>query len=477
MRSAEAIRRSIRSERAQGFSGCALLLDVIGQRAQAAEDALVVGIVRAQLESIAFGHRKRELERVDRIEAEVATEQRSVGVDRFRLDPVDIQALHDELGELVLGRCLCGGGRIHLQATCAPLWGGKKAAQCIIRAAAHPARRLRESVSQLFVPSVLPERSAALPPLRIGYERTSAEALLAQEDVLAVIGFDSTSARLNDPRYFQVGLEIVGDPIVEVWRGNGAVRHGQDGLVRWSGDGDYGFFAIEIEESAADGITTAAEHAYRDLTAVIHASATPHVLRLWNYFDAINLGDGDDERYRHFCVGRARAMASSWQDRYPAATAIGRRDGARVLQVYALAARRSGVPVENPRQVNAWRYPREYGPTPPTFARGMTTPAGQLLISGTAAVVGAKSRHVDDVMAQLDETLANIASLIGTASVSVATAPGAGSLLKVYVRDRADAALIAERLRRSLGEIDGMLILNGDICRRELLVEIDGLHI
>ena len=80
-------------------------------------------------------------------------------------------------------------------------------------------------------------------------------------------------------------------------------------------------------------------------------------------------------------------------------------------------------------------------------------------------------------MAQLDETLANIASLIGTASVSVATAPGAGSLLKVYVRDRRDAALIAERLRGSLGEIDGVLILNGDICRRELLVEIDGLHI
>jgi chorismate lyase/3-hydroxybenzoate synthase len=295
--------------------------------------------------------------------------------------------------------------------------------------------------------------------------------------VLAVIAFDSTAARIDDPRYLHVGLEVVGDPVIEVWRGNGTMRHGRDGLVRWSGDGDYGFFAVEIEEVGEDGIEAAAEHAYRDLTAVARASATPHVLRLWNYFDAINLGDGDDERYRRFCVGRARAMADTWQDRYPAATAIGRRDGVRVLQVYALAARRSGVPVENPRQVNAWRYPREYGPTPPTFARGMTTPAGQLLISGTAAVVGAKSRHVDDVSAQLDETLTNIASLIGTASVSVATAPGAGSLLKVYVRDRADAAMIASRLRGTLRELDGLLILHGDICRRELLVEIDGLHI
>jgi chorismate lyase/3-hydroxybenzoate synthase len=335
----------------------------------------------------------------------------------------------------------------------------------------------REAVSQLFVSNVLPEHSATLPPLQIGYERISPAALLAQENVLAVIGFDSTPARMNDPRYFQVGLDLIGDPLVEVWRANGAIRDGRDGRVRWSSNDDYGFFAIEVEESGVDGIATAAEQAYRDLTACIDASPTPHVLRLWNYFDAINLGDGDDERYRHFCVGRARAMAGAWRDRYPAATAIGRRDGVRVLQVYALTARLPGVPVENPRQVNAWRYPREYGPTPPTFARGMTTPAGQLLISGTAAVVGAKSRHADDVAAQLDETLTNIASLIGTARASVATTPGAGSLLKAYVRERADAALISARLAVTLGEIDGLVILNGDICRRELLVEIDGLHV
>ena len=79
------------------------------------------------------------------------------------------------------------------------------------------------------------------------------------------------------------------------------------------------------------------------MTAFVAASATPHVLRLWNYFDAINLGDGDEERYRRFCVGRARGAQANAADRYPAATAIGRRDGVRVLQVYALAARASGA--------------------------------------------------------------------------------------------------------------------------------------
>jgi len=138
----------------------------------------------------------------------------------------------------------------------------------------------------------------------------------------------------SDPRFLRVGLEIVGDPVVEVWRGNRTVQSGREGQVRWSTDGDYGYFAIEIEESAHDGIASAAEQAYRELAALIDASATPHVLRLWNYFDAINLGDGDDERYRLFCAGRAAGMDRLFAAGYPAATAIGTRTGRRCLQMY-----------------------------------------------------------------------------------------------------------------------------------------------
>jgi chorismate lyase/3-hydroxybenzoate synthase len=330
-------------------------------------------------------------------------------------------------------------------------------------------------VSNLLASDVITERDATLPPLRIGYARTAAAEILREPNVLAAIGFNG-NAVADDPRSLSVGLDVVGTPAIEVWRGNGPVLCGRDGRVRWSNDGDYGFFAIEVEESAQGDIAAAAEAAYRELAALITATPTRHVLRLWNYFDAINEGDGDDERYRRFCVGRARGMAGLWQDRYPAATAIGRRDGVRVLQVYALAARIAGLPVENPRQVNAWRYPREYGPTPPTFARGMTTPAGQLLISGTAAVVGSTSRHHEDVAAQLDETLTNVESLIRSARVNGATAPGAGSLLKVYVRDANDVPLVVAKLSEAMRDADGILVLRGDICRRELLVEIDGVH-
>jgi chorismate lyase/3-hydroxybenzoate synthase len=331
-------------------------------------------------------------------------------------------------------------------------------------------------VSNLFASNVMTERDATLPPLRIGYARAAAAEILGEPNVLAAIGFGRTGEAIDDPRWLTVGLDPVGASAIEVWRALGPVRSDRDGRVRWSSDGDYAFFAIEIGEPADGDITAAAEAAYREIVPVIHRSATPHVLRLWNYFDAINEGDGDDERYRRFCVGRARGMAGVWQEQYPAATAIGRRDGVRVLQVYALAARTAGSPVENPRQVNAWRYPRRYGPTPPTFARGMTTPAGQLLISGTAAVVGSASRHHDDVAAQLDETLTNVESLIRSAGNNRAQGPGAGSLLKVYLRHASDAPLVVAKLTEAIPGADGILVLRGDICRRELLVEIDGVH-
>ena len=83
------------------------------------------------------------------------------------------------------------------------------------------------------------------------------------------------------------------------------------------------------------------------------AGDKPHFLRLWNYLVAINAGDGDAERYRLFCQGRARGMAEGGLSQYPAASAIGRQDGVRVLQVYGLAARHHGTAVENPRQVSA----------------------------------------------------------------------------------------------------------------------------
>jgi chorismate lyase/3-hydroxybenzoate synthase len=317
-----------------------------------------------------------------------------------------------------------------------------------------------------------------LPTLRVGYESACLEQILAGSDVLAVVGFGGGEQLHADPRYLHVALEPVLAPApYEVWRGSAPVIHESAGEVRWSGDGDYSFGVIEVDEAAHGGIAESARHAYCMLREWIAGSRTPHVLRIWNYLDAINTGSGDAERYREYCRGRADGMRDVFEHGFPAATAIGVRGGRRVLQVYWLAARVRGAVLENPRQMSAWRYPREYGPSAPTFARAMRAPtqSPQLYISGTAAIVGHVSHHHDDLPAQLEETLANFASLLDAAGIPAPAHFGAHSVLKGYVRKVADADAVAARLRERLPAATPLLLLHGDICRRELLIEIDGI--
>lgn len=320
----------------------------------------------------------------------------------------------------------------------------------------------------------------------VSYEQASPDDLLAHANVLAVIGFGisaiqravTTDAPLDDPRFLRVGMTPLvdtRDPPFEVWRGSGPVSRSRAGNVCHASDGRYGFVAIELDEAEYGGLTATAERAYSQLLEFIATSTTTHVLRLWNYLDAINLGDGDDERYRHFCAGRALGIGAHFRNGYPAATAIGRRDGVRKLQVYGLTSDTPGRLVENPRQVSAWRYPRQYGPAAPVFARAMRDLSGPLLISGTAAVVGHASQHPGDIDAQLDETIQNLLSLLHTDREKSACF-GAGTLLKVYVRDPAHADRIATTLRARFPALNGLLMLGGDICRHDLLVEIDGVH-
>jgi chorismate lyase/3-hydroxybenzoate synthase len=325
------------------------------------------------------------------------------------------------------------------------------------------------------VETSMPAASASLAPLHVEYVRAATADPLAQANTLAVIGFGDTAQTSDDPRWLRVRLDVAATPALEIWRVSGRVIHGRDGDVAWAGDGDYAFAALEVDEAAHGGIANAARHAYSSLAQWSRRGTTPHFLRIWNYLDAINDGAGDAERYRLFCAGRAAGMDDAFAA-YPAATAIGLRDGRRVLQIYALTARAPGHAVENPRQVNAWRYPRQYGPAAPGFARAMLAPSAeaQLYISGTAAIVGHVSHHPEDLAAQLDETLANLHSLL--AAARCAAPLGARSPLKVYVRHPDDIAVVHRLLRSRLGDTVPLLLLQGDICRRELLLEIEGVH-
>ena len=316
------------------------------------------------------------------------------------------------------------------------------------------------------------ETQARRAPL-VSYRTASPATLLDLPGTLAVLGFGAEAPASDDPRYLLVPLASFDAPApLELWQVDGPVSCGVDGALRWSAGGGWLFVAVELDEREHGGTRAAARQAYDALHHFVARRGARHVLRVWNYIGAINDGEGDAERYKRFCEGRAEGMGDFFAEGFPAATAIGHLAAEHRMQVYLLAGEQGGQRVENPRQVSAWHYPRQYGRTPPSFARAMSMPAGDVLaISGTAAVVGHASAHQDDLQAQLRETLTNLEALLSSSGMPAGFDPR--SPLKAYVRHAGDAAQVRQFLQQRLPGVP-LLVLHGDICRRELLVEVDG---
>ena len=306
----------------------------------------------------------------------------------------------------------------------------------------------------------------------VSYQHIQLPAVLADGNVLAVFGFGESAPTAEDERYTRVALQPL-DPVApfEVWRVAQPVSTGVYRGLRWAEGGGWLLAALEADE-AGGGPQAAAHRAYQDLTRFLRTRPAYRVQRLWNYLDAINVGEGDAERYKQFCAGRLSGMQSYFADGFPAATAIGHPVPCGHLQVYCLATTTVGTRIENPRQLSAWCYPREYGPVAPSFARAMRLPADDALaISGTAAIHGHQSRHEGDLDAQLTETLANLQSLLESAGMPAGLGPH--TPLKIYLRHPSQAPIVHAFLDQHAAHAP-RLLLHADICRSELLVEIDG---
>lgn len=312
---------------------------------------------------------------------------------------------------------------------------------------------------------------------RVEFHRGEPRAL--DENVLAALVYGAAPPPTNDARVIHVGLATAdGGPAVELWRTAGAVKTGVSGPIRFAIQGDFLFGCLEILEQDHGGMPAAAESAYRMLLEFQQRQPQRHLLRVWNHLYAINEGEGDLERYRQFCIGRARGLGGLKPERLPAGTAVGRRDRAGLLQICWLAARRPGRPVGNPRQMHAYQYPRQYGPMPPSFSRAMLLPGDELMGSGTASIVGHESLHGGNLEAQIDETLTNLQELCRagdrmTAHPQRTNRSDAAVAVKVYLRRGETAPAAAARILSGLQGAKSLLLLEADICRRELLVEIE----
>jgi enamine deaminase RidA (YjgF/YER057c/UK114 family) len=272
--------------------------------------------------------------------------------------------------------------------------------------------------------------------------------------------------------FVPVALDLVAGEPYEVWTTADPVRYGSEhGFVTAATD-TLLFAGIDIDE---DGdLESATRRAYDALFALLDRTGYPHLLRVWNHFAGITDQVDGMERYRRFTIGRYAAFEARRRavEAAPAACAVGTFSGP--LSLYLLASRTPGTTIENPRQVSAYRYPDRYGPKSPTFSRAMLGSADEVLfISGTASIVGHESRHLGDPLAQANETLANIDQLLAQAGRQNGNR---GALrLKTYLRDPQLLGTVRELIETRLREDDSVVYVAGEICRPELLLEIEGI--
>jgi chorismate lyase/3-hydroxybenzoate synthase len=316
---------------------------------------------------------------------------------------------------------------------------------------------------------------------------TSAERkrdLLADRHVLALIEFgDAGGTSVVDPRCITVGLHQLGPSAqLEVWRSETPVESGVRGQVAYSSNDQVLVGHIAVDDGEFTDMEAASRHAYEAILPFGAEMGFPHYLRIWNYIPDINGEEHGMERYKSFCVGRYTAFEKFAlpEHRLPAASGVGSPSG-KVL-VYFLAARHPGTQVENPRQVSAFRYPPKYGPRSPSFSRAMVKDwngGKHLYISGTASILGHESHHCDYVLPQLEESLRNMSTLVQSAQtqqgVPIHTLAEL-SQIKVYLRDERNEGEIRTHMRAHLGEAAPVMYLCGDLCRTNLLVEVEGLY-
>jgi enamine deaminase RidA (YjgF/YER057c/UK114 family) len=198
--------------------------------------------------------------------------------------------------------------------------------------------------------------------------------------------------------------------------------------------------------------------------------------RIWNYVPQINRMVAGVENYVAFNAGRHRAFSGEFGEialsDLSAASAVGTRDGPLAL---AFAAGPDPVRVfENLLQTPTVDYPECYGPKSPLFVRGsMVSKADGSTcwhLSGTASIRASETIG-SDIARQLEVTLENIVRLLGEMAVPAVRRAD----WKVFLRDRRDLEVCRRRLAEFFpGEVARMMFVEADICRRDLLLEIEG---
>lgn len=217
---------------------------------------------------------------------------------------------------------------------------------------------------------------------------------------------------------------------------------------------------------------------------------TSDIVRQWNYIEQITRMDDTGQHYQLFNDARSAFYnACKWKNGYPAATGIGTQTGGVTVVFDALrdSAHRSKA-IDNPLQISAHAYSQqvlinntEAHKTTPKFERARFVQGATqgVYISGTAAIRGEDSCR-QDAVGQTALTMENIDYLTSSENLVrhgvESPADMEYAIMRAYLKHKADMPKAREWINENYPDVD-MLFLWADICREELLIEIEGMAI
>ncbi len=204
------------------------------------------------------------------------------------------------------------------------------------------------------------------------------------------------------------------------------------------------------------------------------------IIRQWNYIQQITSYENNNQNYQSFNNARGDFYAvAEWPDGYPAATGIGTNLGGILVDLDAAvfnSPEAFATPIDNKLQVAAHAYSEKVlevsrdKKATPKFERAKSITFGNrrlIYVSGTAAIRGEESLKGFGLERQLHITMENIAELTGQAKLV---------MLRVYLKNKTDFAL-SERLMNEYNLSIPISYMCADVCREELLVEIEGIAV
>ena len=212
------------------------------------------------------------------------------------------------------------------------------------------------------------------------------------------------------------------------------------------------------------------------------------ITRQWNYIEGILSDKAHHQNYQVFNDARTRFYQDHFSEKgYPAATGIGMKTGGVVIEYIAIRGKQIiNVPIDNPQQIPAHKYPENClkglptgdKKTTPKFERGRYVDLqGEEIyfISGTSAITGEKTKHAGDAAQQIRLTIDNIDRLVEKDNLAGNNIPAPDlryNYLRIYLKEKNDFEPVRRICLERYGNVP-MVWLHANICRDDLTVEIE----